>query len=259
MSLLFPQDTDKQSELQTIPQPQQYHNAENDDSFTSPTSSMKFFWLTIVILLVVTGVGVGTYLLESDRSEPLLVNTLLTPTPNSLTPNERTTIVNDPTAKWMSYVNNEHNFSMKYPPQSNKTSEDEHAIIFSSPSATYSLVFFPFLGSLEDLYEERTTNIVTKDSNIPIVFPDLPQEVKKTALIDGSKAYWYETVFDFPKGKTGKEVHFIHHNTGFIFHADPEVIVSDSEMEQIIMTFKNIPLEASMSAKSATLSGKMKE
>lgn len=233
-----------------------YHEVPAPPLSTNASFSFKYVWLAIVLLLVISSVGIGTYLLDGNASEQPLLNALVTPTPVSLNPAETANNKKDPTSDWLLYTNSVTGYTIKYPPNFSKPLEDpdrENTIVFSGSSGTYALITFPFEGTLEDLFEERSMNIVTLESSVPFVFSDVPTGGIRTALIDGSKAYWYETGADDSILK-GREVHFITKGQGVIFRSESEQEVNEKEMEQMIMSFKNIQLAASESAKEASMS-----
>lgn len=67
-------------DIPVIPQPQKQ------------ASVFRYFWLIVLLFLVVSVVGVGTYVIDQESNETnAIIESLLTPTPGTLRPKERTT------------------------------------------------------------------------------------------------------------------------------------------------------------------------
>lgn len=156
------------------------------------------------------------------------------------------------TANWKTYKNTKVGFEIKYPPYFEQPqipgavaapadgSEDGISISFNdSNSADYSVLVFPYSGSIDELVNERNTAVAAFPTNkIPVLFPDKPVSLISESSIDGEIAQWYGTTRKRADGGTGVEIYFTHKDHGYIIRAGEYYPINQSLLKQLLSTFK---------------------
>lgn len=88
-----------------------------------PPSKLRFLWPILIVFLMLSVVGIGAYIIDAGNRQPLLVDSLLTPTPDM--PDPTPTPIPDPTRTWKTYTDPVFAYSFKYPEQLTVTTENE--------------------------------------------------------------------------------------------------------------------------------------
>lgn len=229
---------------------------------SSGSNTIRWILLIIIcILLLILSFGIGYWygIFNLIKQENQSIDSKYVPT-SVITPTSTPTTTITPTISsnkyigWNSYKNDILGLTMKYPADI-KYAEDQSGVQAWEFTKTwgqtdfyselnnnkYILVYFPFTGTLEDLKKARMDaavkgHIGEKHPTIPYAFPDTPNTLIKTMLIDGVNAKWYKD--GTPNADTSEykeyEVEFIKGNEGYIFFNGSSQSYDETEMNDIV-------------------------
>lgn len=164
---------------------------------------LKLLIIAVVIIFAVSIIGVGTFLLGSNKNTPKTV-VQITPSP---TANPTPTI--DPTANWKTYRNNIDNFSFKYPP--NYSDSYDYATNPENRNYISTEVGWPLLS-----VEKILDNYALLEKN------NIDNALKTKDLIDG---FMYSDSQDVKVGDNTFRVYYVNYaDSGLDVNGHPKLM-----------------------------------